>query len=154
MGGISVEAALPYQSNGEEKTLPVTIRFISNYVIREYGDIIEGRRKIETSWAEISDLTTELSAMQANGENVEKQKRISDKITQLSEGMKNFDSKQYIEKRSQLAMRILRDNGVKEEMFFNPEFWDEQVDPGDLVEFLELAVYKDIPTDKKKRVLK
>ena len=49
----------------------------------------------------------------------------------------------FFNKRLELIFLLLKKNGVTDEKFFDPDFWDNCVDPNDILDFLTVAIFKD-----------
>lgn len=141
---------LEYREKGEKKILNLTIDFVSNWCIREFGEIFAGVATVKNSWDAISDLNAELAEAKALKEDGYKEKVsfIKERIKSETDAILTFSNNGFLERRFALVKQILIDNGVTDEKVLSPEFWDRNVDPAVMIEFLTACVYKDM--DKKK----
>jgi hypothetical protein len=121
----------------------------------EYHNMLSRAAEVKAAWDCISDLTTEASALAKEkpegykDQIVSKQKEIEEKTLVIT----SMDADQFIKDRTELVFRILKDNGVKDPKFFKAEFWDEQVDVNDIMNFLTDAINKDTRDAKKNLIL-
>lgn len=141
---------LEYREDGEHKEIDIEIDFISNRVIKDYSDLILLAGEVEKAHNRISDIYTILASEKLTDKEIEDYKKEEENC--LATILK-FNDNGYFEKRFEILKRILIDNGYKnDKKLMSFDFWDESVDPFNLLEFMSKSVYKDI--DNKKKLLK
>ncbi len=147
---------LPYRQDGDKFEKEIHIDFISQYVLNEYSKIVDLAQKAERANDRISDLNSLIAA-----EKMKKEEGYEERIEKFSNELKeqidiilDFNDNGYFKKRFDILNRMLVDNGYKnDELLMDQKFWDECVDPLDLILFMTKAIYKDIdPANKKKAV--
>jgi len=142
---------LSYREEGEEKEIDIKIDFISNRAMKDFSSIFVLGDKANKAWNRVSDLESLIAAEKEDGyekEN-EKIKEYALEIDDCYKVIMDFTENGYFIKRVELLQRILIDNGYKEdELLMSSDFWDDCVDPLDLLNFLTSAINKD--NDKKK----
>lgn len=149
----TIDIYVPFNDKGELKQKCFSIGFISNRMNREYI-------AIEVKIAEAVELATELTQIKDDisrtiigkerlQERREKYKNLEEKKEKVEAKLKAIGESDFFKKRVDLAVSILKANGVDDEKVMTEEFWDEKVEPSDFVEFLRSAITKDY-TEKKK----
>jgi hypothetical protein len=143
---------LPYRIDGEEKLYKIDVDFISNRVVKDFSAIMAKAGEVDDAFNNLSDLNTLMAAAESNREKGYKEKiqeyqaKISENINIIMEYQENG----FLEERQDLLFRILIDNGHKNDVtLMSEDFWEDHVDPIDLIKFMTKAVYKDVD-DKKK----
>lgn len=153
----TVEVKLPYVDNrGKDKEYVFKIGFVSNRITRDYRELQEEIQKlleITNSIKElegklqdkIGSITTESTEEEVKRVNKEIDK-ISSDIEKISKKAKSIDYTEFFNKRFDLIKRILIRNGYNDgKQYLTFKFWDENVDPGNILEFLKSCVFKDVP---------
>ena len=151
MGRREIEYDLDYFEDGIIKTETLKINFVSNRCRREYNEIISGAYEVQNLFDNINYKTANISALKK-----EKPKDYKKNISDIEKEILIFVSKiekygetQILQKRYEIVKKILEQNNITDEKFFNFEFWDENVDPSDIINFLDKCIFKDIDTKKK-----
>ena len=146
-----ITCKVPYRDEGDDKEIKIKIDFVSQRTMKNYSDLVQLAGIAEDSHNRMSDLNTLIAAEQAEKKEGHKE-RIDEYLKELKEQydqILEFNDNGYFEKRYKILERLLIDNGHKEnEMIMDVNFWDEKVDPADLIVFMTEAIYKD--TSKKK----
>ena len=132
--------------NGVDDYKLVVIDFIPNSVRRDFLDINETITQVQLDSIKIQELQIELSQSEDNKE----QKRIIKDINELANKIKNVGKSDFFKKRFKLIEKILIKNRVEDSDLLDFEWWDECVEPSEIVDFLNKAVSKDNDTGKKK----
>lgn len=145
---------MPYEQDGKIKTIDFKISFVPNGFIKRYNEIMADSFFIKTAWDEMSDLSTKMSALK-----VEKVKGYKEKIEELQ---KQYDSDQEVimcandldieKKRFEIVSILLKKNGYNQEYLHDFSFWEWQVEPGIILDFMSQVAFKDI--DLKKKVVR
>jgi len=150
MGRREIEYNLDYFENGEIKTEILKINFVSNRCRREYNEILNGAYDVQRKFDDINYKTANIAALKKEKPKDFKKQiaELEKEITLLIIGIQEYGDTQLLEKRFEIVKKILEQNNIKDEKFHSFKFWDENVDPSDLIDFLDLCVFKDI--DKKK----
>jgi hypothetical protein len=141
---------LKYRDGGERKFIDIKIDFVSNYVIREYNNLISSTTDVKIKWDKVMDITNEIEKLRTDkpeGYKVKVESLRKD-VVSISDEIMKHQPEGLLDKRFDIIKVILDDNGIKDESLLSFEFWDRKVEPQDIMEFLTFAVYKDI--DKKK----
>ena len=143
---------LGYRDAGVDNEINIKVDFISNRVTKEYSVIMGLATQAEQANNRISDLYSLITAAEINKEKGW-ENQIEDYKVELQECtdiILSFNDNNYFQKRHEVLQRILIDNKYGEnEMLMSQEFWDEKVDPSDLILFLSTVVFKDFDTKKK-----
>ena len=145
---------LPYEKDGEIKEINIKINFVPHGFIKMYNEILADSFKVKTAWDKISDITTKISALSVERpegykkeiEKLDKQKtELFDEIAAAAE----MD----IERRRFEAISILlKKNGYKQDFLHEFKFWEWDVEPPVIIDFMSQCAFKDI--DNKKKAVK
>ncbi len=148
----TIDHVLKFRSKGEDRYLTVSVDFVSNWVMREYNNILQIINDTQTKWNSIVEAMKKREALLAEmPEGFSAQLDVLDKeIRGHTEAIKKNGEGDIFQKRFEVIKTILEDNGVKEEILYDYNFWDRCVEPSEMNEFLEACAWKDI--DKKKVV--
>ena len=144
---------MPYEIDGDIKNFDFKISFVPNGFIKRYNEIMADSFMIKTAWDEMSDLKTKMTALAIN-----KSEGYKEEIEKLQ---KQYDSDQEIiltandldieKRRFEIVSILLKKNGYNQEFLHNFEFWEWQVEPGIILDFMSQVAFKDI--DLKKKVI-
>jgi len=147
-----IEYTLKYREKGEKKTIDLKIDFSSNYCIRKLNEIMQVTEKVRLSWSRMQGLAAKKSALKTEQPTGYKEliKATDKEIRELTEETLALNGVEILKERFELTKQLLEDNGYREEFLFDYDFWDRQVDPLDNIEFLALAIYKDLDEKKNK----
>lgn len=147
---------LNYRIKGEKLTRTIDIDFVPNIRHKEARQIQELVYQIQAKWNNIKMLEHEINDIKADKEG-KKYKDALDayavEIKSLEAEIKQIGADGIVERRVNLVLDILRDNGIKEnDEILKYNFWDSCVEPKDINDFIDAAINKDI--SKKKQELK
>jgi hypothetical protein len=146
---------VPYFEKGVLKEKEFEIKFISNSVNRDYQKLVADVYKVGEQWRIIKNLNTEM--LELDFENKDELKkntdRIKDDLKKAEDILLKYNDNMFFEKRVELIKRILIGNGYNDDLFTSIEFWDDMVEPNDLISFLSRVVHKDAELLKKKAVM-
>ena len=147
---------LNYRVKGEKLKRIINIDFVPNIRHKEARQIQELVYQIQAKWNNIKMLELEINDIKADKEG-KKYKDALDayavEIKSLESEIKQIGADGIVERRVNLVLDILRDNGIKEnDEILKYDFWDSCVEPKDINDFIDAAINKDIP--KKKQDLK
>jgi len=145
---------IPYFEKGVLKEKEFVIKFISNSVNRDYRSLVQDAYKVSDEWEKIKMLTAEMESM-SDADPKEREKaldRITVELNNAEKEITKHDDNDFFEKRVALLKRILNDNGYTDEFYTSIKFWDDMVEPLDIVSFLSRVVHKDADLLKKKAV--
>lgn len=140
-----IDYKLEYRENGEQKVKMLTVDFVSNWIIKKFSDLILLGGEAEQAYIRISDIHTELAGEELTDEKIDLLKQ---EIEQCNNKILEFNENGYFEKRYEILKRLLIDNGYNDEKLLSFEFWDQCVDPVNIMEFMYEAVYKDVQKKK------
>lgn len=143
-----IDYVLEYREEGLDCSASLSIDFISNYVIREYNEIMAVVYEVKKDWHEFLLKIEVRKKLYSDDAEKEKIELIEKEIVDLSEKLKKSGEGDFFKRRLELIKKILKDNGIEDEKFYSFEFWDQCVSPDVLLEFLDTVVWKDM--DKKK----
>lgn len=141
---------LNYIEDGTPKSEEFLISFIANNRYKDYDRITKLIDDFNVLRQEISDMQTMLGAVETEKapDYEKKADEITAQVKALVDKCMSFDKYKIPENRRDLIIKILVANQVTGK-FVWPDFWDENVDVADAINFLEELIYKDL---KKKAV--
>ena len=148
MAGQVLEYDLEYREDGEVKKDRLKISFVSNYCSREYNDISQTVLITTTKWEERNDVVSLMAAKKSGGEVEESIEELEQIHDNLVEEIRGEVGDGFFNRRFKLLEVILKDNGYKDSPYMNFEFWDRNVEPSVMNDFLEQCAFKDIPKKK------
>lgn len=147
-----IKISLQYVTDdGELGKYDFEIVFISNSMIREFNEINTVVNKVAHSWMKhnkmMNSITNNSSKMTA-----EEITKITAEAEKEANEIKSINAFDFFKKRANLAIKILKRNGYKDESlpYLKEEFWDESVEPDVLNDFLKDCINKDLIGLKKK----
>lgn len=149
----TVEHRIPYVDDlGASGTIDITISFVPNIAIKMYNDIIGVIESVRRKWDEMQFIMADMAAVEKEKPSDWKNKlrELQVKYYQAGESIREKGDQYFFDKRMELVFLILKKNGITEPKYFDVEFWDNCVDPSDILEFINVAIWKD---DSKKKVL-
>jgi hypothetical protein len=142
----TVDYNIEYNEEGAFGVVPVTISFISRAVLREYDAITEIQNETSVKYYELLKVQTDLENS--------KDKQEADlaglmkNVVRLVSELKSDKFVNLPTRRFNLIIKILKQNGYIEGKLLDQNYWDECIDPSTEIEFLKVAITKDL--DKKK----
>lgn len=138
---------LAYREDGVDGQIEIEIDFISNRVLKEYSELMTKSATVEKSQNRLNEIYEEISNVELTDEQIEELKIEEKKLT---ENILSYSDNGFFERRQDLLIRILIDNGYSSHAkLMDPEFWESCVEPIELLGFLTSAIYKDLETKKK-----
>lgn len=142
----SINYTLNYREGGETVCVSLSIDFISNYVVREFNAIMQVVYEAKNDWEKFLDrVALRKHLHETKPDEKDKIEFLEKEIVELSDKLKQTGDSNFFQRRFELIKHILIDNGIKQgDKMLTFEFWDECVSADDLVEFLEMVVWKDI----------
>ena len=137
---------IEYYEDGEVKELNYSIVFVSNRINREFTELLSKVNKLRQLKKQYDDCISECGIVIAeHKEGYKKElKELTTKKDILEKKMADKCDEKILEQRFDLVTRLLKDNGNKEEKFYSYEFWDEHVEPYEMMSLLSKAIYKDV----------
>ncbi len=146
---------VPYiDEQGNNKNAIFNISFISRGIEKSYYECNDILIKVTKLFNELSDLNTNISAAFEREEKKEVIQVLQEQKKALEARMLSFGELDFFKKRFELIEKILVQNGYKDSEFCNFDFWENNVEPKQLINFLDTAVFKDVDIESKKKVLK
>lgn len=142
---------LPYEKDGELKSIDIKINFVPNGYIKLYNEIMHDSFKIKAAWDGISDVNTKISALmkeQPEGffESIEK---LEGQKKELEQSILNAVDLEIEKRRIDLISILLKKNGYHNDFLHDYDFWEWSVEPGYIIDFMSTVAFKDIDSKKK-----
>lgn len=148
-----IEHTIKYvEDDGTQKELKINISFVPNIAIKKYNEIMSIAHNVQKTWDEMNYILADMSAIEKEKADGWKQKKLDleMKYIEKTNAIRENGDEYFFNKRLELIFLLLKKNGVTDEKFFNPDFWDSCVDPADIMDFINSAIWKDNFKDKKK----
>jgi hypothetical protein len=126
---------------------------VPNQRHEDYSKIQQEMFDIRAAWMNIQAIEEEIRILkETKPEDFNMSIKVfKEEINKLEDLIRASKSSNLIERRFELLKDILEDNGYSEDAdLMSWKFWNNSVNPHDINELLELAIWKDI--DKKKAV--
>ena len=141
---------IQYFDDGEPKYIDYSIVFVSNRVNREFTELLDRINKLRQVKKEYDDCLAEFGAVINERKEGYKDelKSIIEKKEKLEADMNDKCDKAILSERFEVVKRLLKDNGNKDDRLYDYSFWDEKVEPSEIMSLLYKAVYKDIDGSK------
>ena len=147
---------LNYRIKGEKLKRIINIDFVPNIRHKEARQIQELVFQVQAKWNNIKMLEQEIEDLKSDPEGKKYRDAVDAymvEIKSLEAEIKQIGADGIVERRVNLAMDILRDNGIKDgDEIMTFDFWDSCVEPKDINDFIDAAINKDLT--KKKQGLK
>ena len=138
---------LEYRIDGEKKFKHLEIDFVPNACLKEFNAQMSIAEIVKQKWDKISDIETLL----VNEKDKEIKSDLKDEKKACIDYIMQFNDLDVIGQRFRILEKVLIKNGYgHDEELMSFEWWDENVDPNDINRLVELCVFKDIETSKKK----
>jgi hypothetical protein len=135
---------IKYNEKGNINEIPVTIKFVSNYVMREYSEIMAEIGNVRKDWDTLTLITAKRELLKnADGDNSEELEKIDSEIKKIEDNVRGYKDNDFFKKRFDLIQVILEDNGIENEMLLSSKFWDRKIEPQEIINFLNAAIAKD-----------
>lgn len=150
----SIEIEIEYtDKKGEDQVAVVTIRKIFNWVLREYDQMNMVISNVSKKMAEMNTIENQidivLHSMGTDEDWFKKREKLLKEKSILESSIREIAKTDFFKKRFELASGILKDNKVDNSMLYDFEFWDRQVEPNVIIDFINRAVLKDTLPDLK-----
>ena len=148
-----IEHVIKYvEDDGTQKELKINISFVPNIAIKKYNEIMSIAHNVQKTWDEMNYILADMSAIEKEKADGWKQKKLDleMKYIEKTNAIRENGDEYFFNKRLELIFLLLKKNGVTDEKFFNSDFWDSCVDPMDIMDFINVAIWKDNPEGKKK----
>ena len=143
---------LNYRVKGEKLKRIIDIDFVPNIRHKEARQIQDLVYQIQVKWNNIKMLELEINDIKADKEGKKYKDAIDAyavEIKSLEAEIKQIGADGIVERRVNLVLDILRDNGIKEnDEILKYDFWDSCVEPKDINDFIDAAINKDISKKK------
>ena len=143
---------LNYRVKGDKIKRTIDIDFVPNIRHKEARQIQELVYQIQVKWNNIKMLEQEINDIKADKEGKKYKDAIDAyavEIKSLEAEIKQIGADGIVERRVNLVLDILRDNGIKEnDEILKYDFWDSCVEPKDINDFIDAAINKDISKKK------
>lgn len=143
---------LNYRIKGDKLKRTIDIDFVPNIRHKEARQIQELVYQIQVKWNNIKMLEQEINDIKADKEGKKYKDAIDAyavEIKSLEAEIKQIGADGIVERRVNLVLDILRDNGIKEnDEILKYDFWDSCVEPKDINDFIDAAINKDISKKK------
>jgi len=154
MAGKTIDYDIEYIEQGVVHKIPVKIFFVSHRVRRDYNSVVADMGRVQRLYDDITYNIASISALKTEKPKdwKDKVKEIEAENEQLALDINDIAESGVLERRNELVIKLLKDNGATDKRIFDPESWEEHIDPSQQIEILELALWKDLNTDKKKAV--
>lgn len=147
---------LNYRIKGEKLKRIINIDFVPNIRHKEARQIQELVFQVQAKWNNIKMLEQEIEDLKSEPEGKKYRDAVDAymvEIKSLEAEIKQIGADGIVERRVNLAIDILRDNGIKDgDEIMTFDFWDSCVEPKDINDFIDAAINKDL--SKKKQGLK
>lgn len=147
---------LNYRIKGEKLKRIINIDFVPNIRHKEARQIQELVFQVQAKWNNIKMLEQEIEDLKSDPEGKKYRDAVDAymvEIKSLESEIKQIGADGIVERRVNLAIDILRDNGIKDgDEIMTFDFWDSCVEPKDINDFIDAAINKDL--SKKKQGLK
>ena len=147
---------LNYRIKGEKLKRIINIDFVPNIRHKEARQIQELVFQVQAKWNNIKMLEQEIEDLKSDPEGKKYRDAVDAymvEIKSLEAEIKQIGADGIVERRVNLEIDILRDNGIKDgDEIMTFDFWDSCVEPKDINDFIDAAINKDL--SKKKQGLK
>ena len=143
---------LNYRIKGEKLKRIINIDFVPNIRHKEARQIQELVFQVQSKWNNIKMLEQEIEDLKSDPEGKKYRDAVDAymvEIKSLEAEIKQIGADGIVERRVNLAIDILRDNGIKDgDEIMTFDFWDSCVEPKDINDFIDAAINKDLSKKK------
>ena len=143
---------LNYRIKGEKLKRIINIDFVPNIRHKEARQIQELVFQVQAKWNNIKMLEQEIEDLKSDPEGKKYRDAVDAymvEIKSLESEIKQIGADGIVERRVNLAIDILRDNGIKDgDEIMTFDFWDSCVEPKDINDFIDAAINKDLSKKK------
>lgn len=143
---------LNYRIKGEKLKRIINIDFVPNIRHKEARQIQELVFHVQSKWNNIKMLEQEIEDLKSDPEGKKYRDAVDAymvEIKSLEAEIKQIGADGIVERRVNLAIDILRDNGIKDgDEIMTFDFWDSCVEPKDINDFIDAAINKDLTKKK------
>ena len=142
----SVDLVIKYRRNGIDGFKDVKIDFISNRIIKDFNEINGVVQDVLSKSLRLNEIALKIK----NTDDKRKKAELLSEKEEIEKQVKELGKSDFFEKRLQLIFKILSQNQCQDQDLLNPNFWDEFVDPPEIIDFINSAISKDDTNSKKK----
>jgi len=150
MAGKVLKYELEYREKGEPKIDVLPISFVSNWCVREFNELSETQYGVTTNWNKYLNIKSLISAVESGGDVGKTLEELEEEAEAVVQDTLKYGDFNYEQRRFNLIKVLLEDNGIKNDKYFDFNFWDRKVEPAIQNGFIEQSIFKDIDLDKKK----
>lgn len=144
---------LQYFKDGEEENAKISVKFVPYRMVQLYSDMSSEVSQVAVAWENIKEYNDQIDNLKKEKPDGWKEK--SDRIQALRSSdfklIRDIAADDIVERRIDLIIELLKVNGERREYLLSTDFWMDCVDPTSIIEFLNFAVYKDMPKKKLKK---
>jgi hypothetical protein len=142
---------LPYEDNGKMKNFDFKISFVPHGFIKLYNEILADSFRVKNAWDAISDLNTKIGALSVEKPTDYKKQisKIEEEKTSLFEQIASAAELEIEKRRFDALSILLKKNGYNQEFLHDFKFWEWQVEPIEIINFMSTCAFKDIDYKKK-----
>ena len=142
---------LPYEKDGKIKDFNFNIKFVPHGFVKKYNELIMESYQVKIAWDEISDLTSKIASLKVNKADNEEIKNIENKIEDYQKIIIDAGDAEIDKRRFELVSILLKKNGYNQEFLHDFDFWDWNVEPGSMLDFMSVVAFGD--NDNKKKAM-
>jgi hypothetical protein len=145
---------ITYYEKGKEKQKEFVIKFASNRVRNDFNELMNDSNKVKNSWDEAQEILTDNAVLKLEKPEGWKKKteENKEKYEEIVKSINAFGDNDFFKRRFKIIKKLLIQNGHEDqEDFMSFDFWNEKVDPDELVRQLSKVIYKDIIEYAKKK---
>lgn len=147
---MKIDYEILYRQKGEKKSRIIEIDFVPNDRHREARNIQQLIFDMQLKWDEIKSTEIQLQSLEIESKEFKKTaEEYKTKIKNLQKDIQKIGYDGIIERRINLVLSILEDNGIREDDEIRQyKFWDSCVEPIDINNLIEAAINKDLSKKK------
>jgi hypothetical protein len=137
----TIKYKLPFvKDDGTDGEYEFSIKFVSNRIVFDYNELNRSIKTVQEKWILLNRKQKELEAGK-----IKDFTAFQAEIEKIQMEIADVADKSFFDKRFDLLKRLLTQNGYSEGEFLTYDFWWNNVQPKDIIEFLQAAVLKDLP---------
>lgn len=147
-----IKIDLEYRETSQSEFVTFNIDFVPYKVTKLFGEYQSAVEEMNKLWDESQTLAVDIEDLKLKkSENYKEE--IEKKYARIEEIRDKIvtDYQHLPEMSYDMIKLILKKNNVKDEKFFNNDFWESSVDPRDLNDILAKVYLKDIVEDTNKK---
>jgi len=144
----SIEIEIEYtDKDGNDAVEVVTIKKVFNWVMREFDDMNKVMASVTEKMKELASIESQIDvivhSLNTNDNWLSEREKLQKEKATIVHSIKAVEKTDFFKKRFELATGILKDNKVESKQLYDFGFWDKQVEPSVIINFLTQAVFKD-----------